>query len=115
MNQLFKMKTIWIKEYPLNKIISGDKTIECRLNKGLFKNIIINEMIMLSSKNKQCKVKIINIERFNNFNDLFYHNDIKNVLPGINTIDRGIEHYNKLYSSKKILNFGVLALHIELI
>jgi ASC-1-like (ASCH) protein len=109
------MKTIWIKENPLNKIFSGEKTVEGRLNIGLFKELKVNEVIILSCKTKNCKVKIINIEKFNNFNELFCQNSIKNVLPSISALNKGIEHYNKIYSKKNIYKFGVLALHIELI
>ena len=109
------MKTIWIKENPLNNIISGHKIIEGRLHNGLFKNLNLGESIIFSCKSKKCLVKIINIMRFNNFNELLSKYNIHNVLPGISTITEGVEHYNNIYSRKKILDCGVLAIHIKLI
>lgn len=109
------MKTIWIKENPLNNIISGKKLIEGRLNKGLFKNLKVNELITLSCKSKSCKVKIINIIKCNNFNDLLSNYNLNDILPDARNIAEGLEIYNKIYTIEKEYKFGVLGLYIEVI
>lgn len=108
------MKTIWIKNDPLNKIISGEKTIEGRLNKGIFKTINIGESVVLSSKDNSCLVKIINIRHFNNFYELLKCN-LKNTLPEMNSVDEGSSKYLSYYSNEKQQKYGVLGIHISVI
>ena len=108
------MKTIWIKNDPLTKIISGEKTIEGRLNKGIFKKINIGESVVFSSKDSSCLVKIININSFNNFYELLKY-DLKSTLPGINTINEGVSKYLSYYSNEKQKKYGVLGIHISVI
>lgn len=109
------MKTIWIKENPLNNIISGKKLIEGRLNKGLFKNLKVNELITLSSKSKRCKVKIINIIKCNNFNDLLSNYSLSDILPNATSIEEGLKIYNSIYSKEKEFKYGVLGIYIEVV
>lgn len=109
------MKSIWIRDNPFNDIIRGHKTIEGRLNKGIFKKIEHNEVILLCTKTQNCKVKIIKIDQFNNFKDMLVDNNLKKTLPNIDSVKNGVIHYNKIYSEKNILKYGVLGLHMMLI
>ena len=109
------MKTIWIKNEAFKNIVSGRKIIEGRLNKGIFRSIELNEILLLSTKEKSCKVKIINIEKFNNFNEMFSCYNINIILPDKIDINDGIQHYLNIYKQKDIDKYNVLGLHIKLI
>lgn len=109
------MKTIWIKNNAFKNIVSGRKLIEGRLNKGIFKSIKLNEIITLKTKEKSCKVKIINIDKFNNFNEMLNYYSINTVLPDKKDINDGVLHYLNIYKQKDIDKYNVLGLQIKLI
>jgi ASC-1-like (ASCH) protein len=109
------MITIWIKEIPFNNILSNKKTIEGRLNKGIFKKLNSDDIIKLSCKNNFCKVKITKINKFSNFNDFLMNESINNILPDIKNVSEGIKKYHTYYSPEKEIKYGVLGIHIKLI
>jgi len=108
------MQTIWIKEDPLNNILSGKKKIEGRLNKGLFKNLSPNDKVRFCSKNKSCIAIITKIKAYKNFRELLNYN-LTDVLPNVSTINEGVIKYNKYYSVEKEYKYGILGIHIEVI
>ena len=109
------MKTIWIKESPFKNILSGKKIIEGRINKGFFKNLKVNDILQLSCRSKNCKIKIINIIKCNNFNDLLSNYCLNDILPDVQSIEEGLILYNSIYSKEKEYKYGVLGIHIEVV
>ena len=109
------MKTIWIKDDPLQNIISGKKIIEGRLNKGIFRSINEGEKVAFCSQKKYCEVKIININKFNNFYDMLTFYNFYDVLPFANSVMDGVSKYSTYYKTKDIEKYGVLGIQLEVI
>ena len=109
------------KEHEINvqnpwfdSIKSGKKTVEGRLNKGTFYEFKIGDIIKINNNNDDFKVKIINIDKYESFNDMIIHKGLDNVLPGIETLEEGVAVYRQFYSEDKEKEFKVLAITVKL-
>lgn len=91
-------------------IVSKNKIIEGRLNKGKFKDFYIGQKIKINNK---LFVEIIDIKNFSSFEEMLMVCGIDNVLPDCKTIEEGIEVYKKFYAEQD-KQFGVLALYISI-
>lgn len=107
--------TSTVSEPWFSYIASGKKTIEGRLNKGTFKLMQIGEIVKWINKDKEVLTKIINIKKYNSFDEYLTKESIRNCLPGITDINKGVEIYRKYYSIDDEKRYGVLAIHIELL
>lgn len=106
--------TVYLKERPFNDILNNKKTIEGRLNKGIFSEMKINDSIIFINKQKKINVKIANIRNFESFEKMLIELPFENILPSINNFKEGVELYNSLYNENKIKKYGVVALLIKL-
>ena len=104
---------VYIKERPFNEIKNKTKLIEGRLNKGIFCEMKINDSIIFINKQNQISVKIINILKFNSFEEMLTDLPFNNILPSINNFKEGLELYNSLYKKNKIKKYGVISLLIK--
>lgn len=111
-------------------IQQGKKVYEGRLNKEKFKNISINDEIIIYENdnnnnnddnennkiNNFIKSKVINIYNFSCFEEMLNVLPIHKILPAIDTvytIQEGIEIYRQFYSEKNEKLFGVIAFELE--
>ena len=106
--------TVYLKERPFNDILNNKKTIEGRLNKGIFSEMKINDSIIFINKQKKINVKIVNIRHFESFDEMLTVLPFKNILPSITNFNEGVELYNSLYNENKIKKYGVVSLFIKL-
>ncbi len=112
------MKTFNMKlfEEPFNKIKSGEKKIELRLNEDKRKEIRIGDLIeftKLPEKNETLTVKVVGLTTFNSFLDLFTYINL-NLLGKENlSIEDRLNNIRKIYSEEKENEFGVLGIYIE--
>ena len=104
--------TITIKQPWFDLIKSGKKTIEGRLNSGLFARLQKNDIIIWLHQNMRLKVKIIDIRRYDSFYSMLKKEGLDKVLPNIDNIDDGVKIYRQYYSEEKEKN-GVLAIEFE--
>ncbi len=105
------MKTISInvREPYLGYILSGEKTVEGRLNKGKFKEIEIGDVLSI---NDIAKFKIIGKRIYNSFEEMIEKEEVDNVVPDKKTIDEAVDIYHKFYSPVEEKEFGVVAIEI---
>ena len=102
---------------PFEKIKSGEKTIELRLNDEKRRKINIGDTITFSNKDKgKITVKVTALHKFPNFEELF------DALPlekcGYNSQSIKSASPNdmlKYYSKEAIKKYGVVGIEIELI
>ena len=95
------MKIYIQKESTFNYLSSGDKKIEGRLYKGIFKKIKENDIIEFCFQNRKLLAKIIKIHKYDDFYSFLISEELKYVLPGVKNIDEGIKIYNNYYPKNK--------------
>jgi len=105
--------TITIKQPWFNLIKSGKKTVEGRLNSGLFAKLQIGNIITWLHHDMKCKVKIISIKKYDSFRTMLEKEGLDKVLPTIDNIDEGVKLYRQYYSEERE-KVGVLAIEMEL-
>lgn len=86
---------IFIKQTPLENIEDGYKTVEIRLY-----------------RNNSISKKVKDIKLFNSFEDLYNLENIECILPGINSKECFINHYQNIYKNYKLDYFKVVAFYI---
>ena len=91
----------------------GLKSREGRLNKTKFAKLKVNDIVIWTYKNKSCKTKIVNINKYDSFRDMIKKETLKRTLPGVPTIDCGVEVYRQYYSEELEKKFGVLAIELK--
>lgn len=85
------------KESTFNYICSGEKKIEGRLYKGIFKNIKINDIVLFSHKKRTIKVKILELKIHSDFEVFLSSEKLSSILPGVNNINEGLRIYKDYY------------------
>jgi ASC-1-like (ASCH) protein len=68
-----------------------------------------------SSDSNPIKTIITDITNHKSFEDMISQHGLLNVLPGIETIQKGVAIYRQFYSPEKETEFGVVGIHIKLI
>ena len=86
----FNVQEPWFSE-----IKNGNKKVEGRLNKGKFKEIKINDVIIW---NNEFKTKIIRISNYKNFYFYLINEGLRNTLPNIKSIESGLQVYHKFFA-----------------
>ena len=107
---------ISIKQPWFDFIKSGKKTVEGRLNKGLFNRVQQGDNIIWQHNGNECKVRIMYRNVYKSFKDMLENEKLKNVLPNISNIEDGIKIYHQYYPEikDKERKFGVVAIGMEL-
>lgn len=90
----------------------GQKKVEGRLNIGIFSKLQAGDTIeWINKKNNQSFVVIVNeITKYGSFKEMIEKEGIENVLPGIDTIEKGTAIYRQFYEEAKEKQNGVLAI-----
>ena len=100
---------------PFESIKSGRKDIEMRLFDDRRKNIKIGDTIVFTNNktSEKLSVEVINLYRFDNFEELYSHFD-KTRLGYSGDEIANPKDMEKYYSVDAILHYGVLAIEIKL-
>lgn len=100
-----------VQEPYLSFILNGQKTIEGRLNKGKFKDLKIDDILLIGEAEKEFKIKKIN--SYNSFKEMLNNEGLNNVVPDKETIEEAEKVYFQFYTKEEEKEFGVLAIEIE--
>lgn len=104
---------------PFHMIESGQKTIELRLNDEKRKNIRIGDIIEFSNCgniDKKILTKVINIHKFNTFEELYKKLPLDKcgyLIDKLNTASAS--DMDKYYSVEEQSKYGVLGIELEVI
>jgi ASC-1-like (ASCH) protein len=98
-----------VSEPWLTYLVSGEKQIEGRINKGKFSLIKKGDLLELQNGTI---LKVICIRRYFSFKNMLIYEGLDKVLPGTSTIDDGISIYRQYYSIEDEKK-SVLAFHVE--
>ena len=78
------MLSIYIrKNSTFRNIMKGRKTIEGRLNKGVFKKLKNGDDIKFCNGDDMIEGKVININKCNSFRDMLTNEEINKILPDV--------------------------------
>ena len=108
------MLKVKINNRAFNNILDGNKKIEGRLYKGIFQNINVGQILTFFNDKKQCIIKIIKINKYNNFYDMLSTEKLKNILPYCKNLDEGVALYKNIYG-KNMNKYKVLAILFDLL
>jgi len=113
-------KSINVQEPWFDYIKNKQKTIEGRLNKGIFSELNVGDEIIINKKKNDMTIdyveaKIIRITKYKSFEEYLSQEGLRRTLPGINTIEDGENIYYKFYTKQDEEKYGILAIRIVLI
>ena len=100
-----------VQEPYKSQILSGQKTVEGRLNKGKFWSLKIGDILQFDDTEE--KVKVVNLTLYPSFQVMLENEGLKHVLPDIKTIEQRIAVYRKFYSIEQEKEFWVIAIEIK--
>ena len=96
----------------------GLKTVEGRKNKGRFKEMKVNDLIEWRNNDFNPRTVITRIVKkveYQTFEEYLTKEGLKNCLPGITDMEDGLSVYFKYFTKQQERDFGVMAIHLELV
>ena len=108
--------TAHIAEPWFSRIKEGRKELEGRLKRFDFEIISTGDLIeFYNTDGETCVVRVINITSYDTFTALLESGGLEKALPGVNTIEEGLQVYREFYGHQDEVKYGVIGLHIELV
>lgn len=104
-----KRMEIHVGEPWYHYILSGEKPIEGRLNKGKFGLLQIGDKILIND----LLIEVKRITRYASFEEYLMQEGLARTLPGIKTIEEGVAVYRQFYSEEAERLHGVLAIKFK--
>lgn len=109
-----------IEEPWFGDICDGMKIIEGRLNRNEWKNVKVDDILEFINNEsfngiRKVKVRITKRIEYPTFKCMLVLEGIQKCLPGVVTNNEGIAIYRKFYSEEEEEQYGVVALHIQVI
>jgi len=110
----------------LGDIIAGNKTVEGRLNRGKFSRYQPGDLVYLREDvtlpdgtvreiPNRALIKVTLIDSFPTFERMLSLTGLEHVLPRAKSITEGIATYRAIYTAAEEADYGVLAIHFELV
>ena len=96
----------------------GLKTVEGRKNKGKFKEMKVGDIIQWTNDdfdNRTVLTKLIKKVEYDTFAEYLNNEGLENCLPGMPSLEHGLSVYFKYFTKEDEKEFGVIAIHLELI
>lgn len=101
---------ITIKEPWFTYIKDGKKTIEGRINKGLFNRIQPGTVVNFKNGFNTVKVKITSKQEYPSFEDMLTKEILSTVLPNVNSVPEGVNVYRQYFTEQVESEYGVVAI-----
>jgi len=94
---------------------NGQKTIEGRLRKGEYANLKVGDHIIVQNDNEtdSVEVEVKDIRSYPTFEAMLNNEDLKRVLPDVETIDQAVQVYRQFYTPQQEAEFGVMAIEVN--
>ena len=110
---------IFVREPWYSLIKKGIKSVEGRLNKGLFSKIQTGDVIVWKTKNDKDGIKTQVVKKiiYKSFKEMIEKETIEKILPKQNftNIEQGIQVYREWYSEADEIKYGVVGIHLEVL
>lgn len=104
-----KIIDINVQEPYFSSILSGEKIVEGRLNKGKFLDLQIGDILRINS---EVEFKVLEKNIYPNFREMIEKEGLKNVIPDKKTIEDAVDIYRKFYTEEDELKYGVVGIKI---
>jgi ASC-1-like (ASCH) protein len=102
-------------EPPFSFLKNGQKTIEGRIRKKLYKEIAVNDHIIVFNKEETDSVEILvkRTAEYSSFKEMLEKEPFKKILPDVGSVEQGVEVYKQFYNSEQEKEFGIVVLEVE--
>lgn len=111
-----KVTSSTIQQKYLNLIADGRKTIEVRINSGMFGNLEKNGKIQFFNQNKKVLCRIEELNYYRSFEDLFESEDYKLCIPDATSKREALNAYSNINGyTERAARSGIVAIHLKLI
>jgi ASC-1-like (ASCH) protein len=108
------VKRVTIQKKYLNLIKDGKKTIEGRINSGMFRSMKVGNEVCFFCGHETVYCKITKIERFQSFDEMLQDDNFKAYIPDAKTRVDAVRVYDNIPSfTERARVSGVLAIYIE--
>lgn len=95
-------------------IKNGQKTVEGRINNGLFARLVPGEILRFFCGTEQVLCTITAIKKYPSFAKMLELEGVKPCLPNVHSLEAGVKIYDAIpHYAEKAKRFGVLAIHIK--
>lgn len=99
-----------VQEPFFSQLRAGQKTVEGRCATGNYNRIVPGSLLLF---NKCLLLQVQYVKRYSSFSEMLEIETLENVLPGVETIEEGVQIYRKFYSEEKEMSNGVLAISVS--
>ncbi|KAF3953089.1 hypothetical protein CMV_021431 [Castanea mollissima] len=99
-----------VQEPFFSQLKDGKKTIEGRCAVGDYNRIGSGTLILF---NKCVVLEVQDVHPYASFSEMLGAESLAKVLPGVETIEEGVQIYRKFYTEEKEKTNGVLAIHVS--
>lgn len=74
----------------------------------------VGDVIQFSHAKESFQVRITSLHHYGNFQEYLEAEGLKDCLPGISTIEDGVDIYHQYYTEKEEYLYGILAIRFQL-
>lgn len=106
---------VGLKDPWLVLVKAGLKTVEGRLDYGIFRKIVVGNTITWKNTKDEVKTKVIKVTRYSTFNEMCYKEKYWKLIPGAASFKCAVDIYHKIFRKQQEARYGVVALELELV
>lgn len=113
-----KKYSVSVSEPWFSLILLGLKTVEGRKNRGLFAQMKVGDIVEWTNDSiipRSVQTRIIGKAVYPTFREYLETEGLDKCLPGINDMNNGLSIYYKYFTKEEEKEFGVVAIHLELV
>jgi ASC-1-like (ASCH) protein len=106
----------------LDHICAGRKTVEGRLSRGRFAELQPGSVLLIGSsggdadpKERKTVAVVTKVVKHHSFEGYLSEEGLTRCLPGVHTVQQGVEVYRQFYTAAMEQEHGVLAIHIVVV
>ncbi|XP_049411975.1 uncharacterized protein LOC125874970 isoform X2 [Solanum stenotomum] len=99
-----------VQEPYFSLLRNGQKTVEGRCAVGHYNKIEPGSSILI---NKCLVLQVQDVHHYHSFHEMLEAESLKEVLPGVDTTEEGVQVYRRFYSEEKERSNGVLAISVK--
>ncbi|MFA6551845.1 MAG: ASCH domain-containing protein [Patescibacteria group bacterium] len=92
-------------------LLSGQKTIEGRLNKGKFAKLKSGDVLLLAPQD--IPFKVVDIKIYKTFAEMLEKEGIQRVIPDKTSVSEAVATYHSFYTPNDEKQFGVITIFLE--
>lgn len=109
-----RLTSVSIKKQYLHLIMNGSKTVEGRINSGMFARMKEGENVQFFCGDEKVLCQITALKRYSSFAEMLEIEGVQRCLPDVRTLAEGIRIYDSIPSfTQRARESGVVAIHLR--